>query len=299
MFMNTHAPLSRRHILGVSAAAAATAVFGAAPANATGVARTVRLGTIGLSFHRASAAVVRLLLKRAGYRVQDTEAPHEELFAAFGRHDIDLAVSAWLPGSHGRYVEPIREHVREMGKLYEPYALWGVPDYVPADQVSSVADLTTPEVAARMTKVVQGIGPGAGISRFSREIFAAYNLEALGYEFRNGTQQECEQAFETAVAERRWVVVPLWQPQHLHQIHRIRELAEPQGLLRGKDTATLLARRELRLDPLTTRALTRMHLGNAAVTEMDYAINRQGRTPDLAASEWVSRNRRTVLSWYR
>jgi glycine betaine/proline transport system substrate-binding protein len=47
-----------------------------------------------------------------------------------------------------------------------------------------------------------------------------------------------------AVAEGRWVIIPLWQPRWLHNRYRIRELHQPKGLPGGTDQATLLVRRE-------------------------------------------------------
>ena len=80
---------------------------------------------------------------------------------------------------------------------------WGVPDYVPADLVRSVEDLAKPEVAGRMERTIQGIGPGAGITVFSLQMMKAYGLEQAGYTFRTGTTADWVGAFERGVAERR------------------------------------------------------------------------------------------------
>jgi len=201
--------------------------------------RPLIVGQIGLSFHVASAAVVRVLLEQADVVHHVVEQPHEKIYEMLGTGDIDMAVSAWLPGSHGAYIAPYEKDLTKLGVLYEPFAIWGVPEYVPSAAVASLRDLAKPDVAARMTKFIQGIGPGAGISRFSREIVARYQLDTLGYEFRNGSLEDCVGAFEQAVAERRWAVVPLWHPQFLHSMHKIRALADPENLLRGRDAATL------------------------------------------------------------
>ena len=178
--------------------------------------RQLVLGQIDLSFHVASAAVVRAILERAGVKTVTRQAPHEALYAMLARGEVDMLVSAWLPGSHGVYVDPMQSELIKLGVLYEPYAIWGVPDYVPTHVVEQVADLAKPEVAACMDKRVQGIGPGAGISRFSREIIETYRLHECGYTFHNGALKDCTDAFERAYDDRRWVVVPLWHPQYLH-----------------------------------------------------------------------------------
>lgn len=257
---------------------------------------TITVGQIDLSFHVATAALVARILNDHGHPVQFSTALHEEMFKRMQRKEIDILCSAWLPGSHATYLEPFEDEVEKLSVLYQPYALWGVPDYVPEEAVREVADLLKPEVAAQMTKVIQGIGTGAGISRFSREIMAAYKLEAAGYEFRNGTQEECETAFIDAVGEGRWVMIPLWHPQHLHYRYRIRELVEPKGLLRGKDEATLIVRKErlADLDAAALRMLRNIELGNAEVTHLDYLINVEKRSPDEAADIWCQENQRVA-----
>ena len=258
--------------------------------------RELVIGQIALSFHIASAAVIRAIVEQAGVKTVTREAPHEAMYAMLAKGEVDMVVSAWLPGSHGVYVDPIESDLLKLGVLYEPYAIWGVPDYVPSDLVAQVADLAKPEVAARMEKRIQGIGPGAGISRFSREIIERYRLRDLGYEFHNGTLEDCIDAFESACQDRRWAVVPLWHPQYLHHRHCIRELAEPIGLLRGRDAATLVMRRDAAslIPAATLDRLRRLHLGNAAVAELDHQISVAGLSPEKAAAHWLARTARSL-----
>ena len=261
--------------------------------------RPLVLGQVGLSFHVASAGAVRCVLADGGVAHTVVEHPHERMFDLFAKGQVDMLVSAWLPGSHGAYMAPIEEEVVKLGVLYEPRAIWGVPDYVPIDELASLQDLAKPHVARRMDKLIQGIGPGAGISRFSREIVARHRLGEHGYEFRNGTLDDCVGAFERAVAERRWAVVPLWQPQYLHHRHRIRALADPEGLLRGKDAATIVLRRDAAalLPSAVFERLAGMTLGNAAVTELDHMVGRERLDPLVAARRWMDAHPGAVGAW--
>ncbi|MBV8657450.1 MAG: glycine betaine ABC transporter substrate-binding protein [Burkholderiales bacterium] len=242
--------------------------------------------TIDLSFHVAASAVVQHVLAEHGVETSEIRVPHERAFELLAQGGGDMLCAAWLPGSHGAYLAPFAHEVDQLAVLYTPYALWGVPDYVPMTEVASLADLAKPEIAARMQKRIQGIGPGAGISRFSREIMARYSLESQGYHFENGTLDDCVQAFEGAVAEQRWVVVPLWHPQYLHWQHRIRALQDPEGLLRGEDQATLLLRRASRtkLPEAARAALQALQLGNPAITMLDHLTERMRLTPHAAAA---------------
>lgn len=252
----------------------------------------IRLGVTDLSFHHMTGALVRTVLEQHGHQVTTHYAPHEANFERLAAGELDLLTSAWLPHSHGGYLERVRERraVRELGLHYESYALWGVPDYVPADRVGSVQDLLAPDVVRQMTPLIQGIGEGAGITRFSRRIMAEYQLEEAGYEFRSGSEADCLAAFEQAVAEGRWVVVPLWRPQFLHAIHTIRELQEPRGLLGGTDRAVLLAPEEHieALGAECVAALDALRFGNELIERLDYRVSRLGEPLEQVALDAIT-----------
>jgi glycine betaine/proline transport system substrate-binding protein len=231
----------------------------------------IRVGHIDLGFHDVSAREVEAVLVSHGHEIQRSSAPHEEMFRRLGRGEIDMLVSAWLPSSHGAYLAPFESEVRKVAVLYEPFCIWGVPHYVPANEVSAVEDLLRAPAADRMERLIQGINPGAGISRFSQAIVEQYGLDAAGYHFETGTEAECFDRFEAAVAEGRWVVVPLWHPQFLHARHQIRALSEPKGLLGGTDRATLIVRRdaEEKVGAAALEELSGLRLGNAKVSELE------------------------------
>jgi|WetSurMetagenome_2_1015567.scaffolds.fasta_scaffold29614_5 glycine betaine/proline transport system substrate-binding protein len=255
--------------------------------------RPLRLGHIDLSFHAASAAVVQLVLERYGHKVEGSAAPHEKMFRRFGRAEIDILVSAWLPASHGAYLAPFEADTRKLTVLYEPYCLWGVPDFVPEAEVASISDLLSALALERMERRIQGINPGAGISRFSGAMIDAYGLRAAGYYFKPGSEAECFGAFEKAVADERWVIVPLWSPQYLHHRYRIRVLEDPKGLLGGADAATLIVRRDAEplIAPAAIRELETLHLGNPTVTALDYAIRVEGLSPaEAARASWLEQS---------
>lgn len=253
--------------------------------NHTSSAHQVNIITIDLSFHRAATGVVRAVLQKHGVATTEILAPHEHAFARFRDGEADILCSAWLPFSHDVYLRPFQDEIEKLTVLYRPYALWGVPDYVPEAAIRTIDDLKKPDVAARMIKHIQGIGPGAGISRFSREIVARHGLGEHGYQFHNGSLDDCVNAFEQAVRHKEWVVVPLWKPQFLHERYRVRELADPLGLLGGTDDATLIIRKD-RLPTVPEQAIDALRgltLGNDEVSRLDYLISREGIDPMRAA----------------
>ncbi|MGY8870984.1 MAG: glycine betaine ABC transporter substrate-binding protein [Pseudomonadales bacterium] len=247
------------------------------------------IGEIDLSFHKGSAAVLAVLLEEAGHLTQRITAPHEKMFQMLAKGEVDIIVSAWLPASHDIYLNKVIAEVTRFAVVYSPYCIWGVPDYIPEEIIASVNDLNKPSVSARMSKKIQGIGPGAGISRFSRAMIDSYGLGAQGYEFHNGSLTDCTEYFSNAVSEKQWIVIPLWHPQFLHHKHDIRALQEPQGMLGATDDATLVMRsdRLYKLNSIGRQIMENFSLGNTAVTEIDYSICTQLLSPDDAAKNWL------------
>ncbi|MGW3040230.1 glycine betaine ABC transporter substrate-binding protein [Kitasatospora sp. NPDC001159] len=250
----------------------------------------ITVGNIALSFHRAAAAVTRRVLEAHGHRVESIEAPHEQLFRLQADGRVDVLVSAWLPSSHDTYLSAHRERVHVLAPHYHPHCVWAVPPYVPADAVREVRDLSRPDVAARMTRAIDGINPGAGISRFSARVVAAYGLDRVGYTFTPGTEAGFIARVEQGIADREWFLIPLWRPQYLNRRHDLRPLAEPKGLLGTVDAASPVIRRAS-IDLVHPDALARLdalHLGNDGVEELDAWINDDGLTPLQAADRYLT-----------
>lgn len=251
----------------------------------------ITIVTIDLSFHRAATGLVRATLEDHGVTTREVLAPHERAFELLKAGQADLICSAWLPSSHQIYLTPFEREVEKLTVLYRPFAFWGVPDYVPIESVRSIWDLANASVVKRMKKLLQGIGPGAGISRFSRIALEQYALTEHGYHFENGTLDDCVTAYEQSVAAGEWVTVPLWQPQFLHETHHVRVLEDPLGVMGVVDDATLVARKDRlgKLPPAAIEALRGLRPGNATINTIDYLISRQNRDPIDAAREAMTR----------
>ncbi|TFV57907.1 glycine/betaine ABC transporter substrate-binding protein [Mycobacterium sp. PS03-16] len=242
--------------------------------------RPLRVGHISLSFHDAAAEQVELVLRSHGHEIERHSAPHREMFRALGRGEVDALVSAWLPWSHGEYFAPIAGSVRMLTVLYEPYPIWGVPDYVPAE-IASIPDLSQPVALEHMQRRIQGMAPGAGISEMSPRAVTEYGLDSAGYRFENGSEDDCIMAFIDAVQNRRWMVIPFWHPQALHLRFRIRRLQDPKAILGATDNATLLVHRDAEslIGAAALADLTKLYYGNTLINHLDNAIRQRSSTP--------------------
>lgn len=288
--------LSRRTLL---AAGLAPLVTSAGWAQALS-GRPVIMGQVSLTFYAVTGAVVQALLERLGHSVMVKQGSHEEIFPMLGAGSIDLMAAAWLPEGHAAYWSRYGQRSREVVTLYDGARFfWGVPDYVPQSMVDSITDLANPVVAEKMAKRVQGIGSGAAISQFSQKAIVAYGLDAFGYAFEPGTQNQWIATCEAALRDRAWFIFPTWAPQFLNRDGRIRPISDPKGVLGSANRAVLVAPQErwLALPVRTRAALERLHLGIEAVTEMDWLVNVQAQDPRSAAALWIRSNQERFEFW--
>lgn len=255
--------------------------------------RTVRLGQVGLSFYAVVGGIVQEVLEHDGYRVEVTTGSHGDIFPKLGAGEVDILAAAWLPDGHAPLYARVKDTTFVVGELYRDARLyWAVPDYVPADIVRSIDDLKKPDVAARMDKNIRGIGPTSGLMVGAAKIREAYGLDTAGYEVIPGDAKDWVDNFKRAVAEKRWLVMPLWQPQWINAAYKVRVLDEPQGIYGKGDTAVLLGHETLKskLSPETLAHLANIKLSVDAVTQMDLWVNVDGLTPREAARKWLAAN---------
>jgi glycine betaine/proline transport system substrate-binding protein len=189
----------------------------------------------------------------------------------------------------------------QLATLYRDAQLyWAVPSYVPASQVSGVADLKKPEVAQRMVKVIRGTAPDSGLAIGSRKIMEKYRLENEGYELVPGKREAWVAHLEENLAAQRWFVMPFFRPNYLNQVADMRMLEEPFKLLGEANDGALVAHRKFvaRAPRRTTEVLARVHLGLDAVAQMDRLVNVDKMSARDAARAWMEQNRSVVDAWF-
>ncbi len=262
---------------------------------------TVRMGQISLSFYAVTGAVVQAVLERLGHTVEVSTGSHAQIFPRLGAGEVDLLVAAWLPHGHAVYWEQYGDRAEAIAVLYEGARFdWMVPTYVPETAVASVEDLPRPEVVARMEHRIQGTGRDSGNMMLSAEVLKAYGLDAAGYALVPGTLAEFHGAYDRALAQGKWFIMPLWTPHYINRVGSLRPIAEPKGLLGPASNGTLVASRAwvAQAPPRTLAVLGRMRISREAVAEMDYLVNVEGKAPREAARIWMDANSALVEGWF-
>lgn len=282
----------RGKVLGVTLAAIGL-IIAIVPPLAKAENKTIRLGQVSLSFYAVVGGIVQEVLEEDGYQVEVTAGSHGDIFPKIGAGEVDILAAAWLPNGHAPLYAKVKDATFQVGELYDNAKLyWAVPDYVPADLVRTIDDLKRPEVAARMDKRIRGIGATSGLMVGAAKIRDTYGLGAAGYEVIPGDPKDWIDNFKQAVAEQRWLVMPLWQPHWINAAYKVRVLDEPKGIYGKGDTAVLLGHNGLRekIAPATLARLANIKLSVDAVTQMDLWVNVDGLTSREAAKKWLTAN---------
>jgi glycine betaine/proline transport system substrate-binding protein len=174
-----------------------------------------------------------------------------------------------------------------------------VPDYVPADQVAALPDLVRPEVTDRMAiLVVQGTTPGAGLTMRTQELVREYGLTRSAGATGSGTWQIIS-TVNARITARDWFVTRSGSPQHLNEVHQLRPLDDPLGVIPPPDQAWLTANPPRSSGcPRARAVLQRVRFTLADATAMDYAVNVDGLDP-LSAARWFMDERSDdVRRWF-
>jgi glycine betaine/proline transport system substrate-binding protein len=165
--------------------------------------------------------------------------------------------------------------------------------------VSSIDDLRKPEVASRMDKQIVGVGPGSGLMVGSEKIMSSYGLTSAGYTLRVAPAREWAGNLGAAYAGKRWMVMPLWQPQYLNAVYSMRVLKDPQQVF-GEDRAVVVVRKSVweSLPARSRDVLSRVRLDVPLVTELDRQMVVEHKPAKQVAQDWMQGHRADVDTWF-
>jgi glycine betaine/proline transport system substrate-binding protein len=255
---------------------------------------------INETFYQATAALVVEVLTGLGHPVTVVDGSHTSAYQAVKEGSADLCVGFWLPTGHEKAWSQVKDSVVELSTIYEGARFyWAVPSYIPESEVSSIEDLTKPSVSARMLKTIRGLSLDASITSESMDAIGIYDLGRAGYQVIPGEFGPWKAALNSAIANKDWIVEPLWEPYYFNRIYSLRPLKDPQNVFKGRNRVILAAHDGVRekLPQRTIDALKRMRVRLEDITDMDVDINVKSVTPEAAARNWINRHPDQFKEW--
>ncbi|MBI0435298.1 glycine betaine ABC transporter substrate-binding protein [Roseomonas sp. KE0001] len=288
--------LNKRAFLTLSAGLGAAAL----PMSLPRPARAQSGATIKLGFAPWADAefitrlAARLIEDRLGHKVELVQTDVAPLYQGITRGDVDAMLMCWLPQTHADYFKRVEGKVEKLGTLYTGAKLgWVVPKYVPEAELASIADLAKPEVRGRLGGRVQGIEPGAGLTRLSQEAVKAYELD---YTLQESSEAAMLSMLDRSIRGERWIVATAWSPHWMFGKYELRYLADPKQALGGEEQVLALGRPGLtEAVPKVAAFLSRLNL---PLDELERSmLLAQEKDFDTAVSQYIAEHGERVKGW--
>ncbi len=238
----------------------------------------------------ASTYVMQAVLEDLGYDVSLTSVSAPLMYSGLASGDGDFITTAWLPVTHGEYMEEYGDSVDEVATNYEGARLgWFVPTYVDMDSIEDINDHLD-----ELDGQIVGIDPGAGVMGLSEDVIEEYGLNA---ELVEGSDALMVAALQDAVSREEWIVVVGWEPHWKFAQFDLKALDDPRGVLGGEEYIASIARLGLEDDMSEVYQVLQNFSWTAAEIGEVLEMNMEGGTPEGNARTWVDNNQDIVQSW--
>lgn len=239
----------------------------------------------------ASAYVVKEVLEtKMGYDITLTPVSAAAMWQALAAGDVDFITTAWVPTTHGHYLERVGDQVEDLGhNLVGTRIGLVVPTYVTIDSIAEMNDH-----AAKFDNQITGIDPGAGIMSKTEEAIEVYGLDKMNL-------MEASDAMMTAVlkdkiANNQWVVVTGWTPHWKFGAWDLKYLDDPEGVYGGEEYINTVVRLGLKEDKPDLYKFLDAFEWTADDIQTVMAWSEES-SPEASAKRWVEENQDKVASW--
>jgi len=252
----------------------------------------VELAYVEWSCATASVNVVKAVLQeKLDYDVEVTPVSAAAMWQALGTGDVDGMTTAWLPVTHGHYLEKVKDKVVDLGPNLEGAGIGlVVPAYVTID---SIAEMNAQ--ADKFDGKIIGIDPGAGIMSKTEKALEDYDLD--NFELMEGTGAMMTAVLKDRIKDNKWVVVTGWTPHWKFARWDLKYLKDPKGVYGGSETINTIVRKGLKEDmPEVYKFLDKFNWTLAEIGEVQ-GWNAEGADPYESGKRWITENPDRVAEW--
>lgn len=264
----------------------------AAPVAAATDKGSVELTYVEWSSEVASTNVIKTVLEQQGYEVKMTSVSASAMWQGVGSGDADGMVAAWLPSTHGHYLERMQDDVVDLGPNLEGTKIGlVVPAYVDVD---SIAELNAN--AEKFDEEIIGIDPGAGIMSKTEKAMEEYGMDDM--ELVAGSGATMTAALKDAIKNHEAVVVTGWTPHWKFARFDLKYLDDPKKVFGGAEKIHTIVREGLKEEmPEVYRILDGFHWSPADMQQVMIWNREEDAEPAETAARWVEENPEKVNAW--
>lgn len=260
-------------------------------AMADGHKKEIELLYVEWSSEIASTNVVKAALEQMGYDVEMTAVSAAAMWMGLATGDGDALVAAWLPTTHGHYLEKVSNRVEDLGpNLIGTRIGLVVPEY---SAIKSVGDMRTNPDAVD-GKII-GIDPGAGLMSATEKAIEQYGLEDI--KLVEGSGATMTAALQNAVKRNEDIVVTGWTPHWKFAKFDLRYVKDPKGVFGGEEKIHTIARMGLKEDMPDAYALLDNFFWSPEDMGQVMLWIQDGMSPEDAAERFLKENPALLEKW--
>jgi glycine betaine/proline transport system substrate-binding protein len=237
----------------------------------------------------------KLLKDDLGQKVELVQSDVAPIYQGVARGDLDVMMMSWLPVTHADYYKRVKNRVVTLGTIYDGAKLgWVVPKYIPESEVSSIEDLKKPDVQKKMAATVQGIDPGAGLTRLSQQALKDYGLD--GYKLQISSEAGMLTTVDRAMRGEKWFVATAWSPHWMFGKYQLRYIADPKTSLGKAEHVDILASKSFKADnPKAAAFFSRMKL---PLSDLEAGMfDAQNTSYDQAIDKYIKDHPDQIKAW--
>lgn len=254
--------------------------------------RPVKMAYVDWASEKASSNVVKAVIEEEfNRRCELLSVSLIAMWEAVAAGDRDCTVAAWLP-LQDSYYKRHKSDVDNLGPNLEPTRLGlVVPEYVDIDSIEQLNSH-----AQKFGNKIIGIDPYAGIMEKARRAIKKYDLDE--FELVSGSGPTMTAALESAVKDRRWIVVTGWTPHWKHVKWSLKYLDDPKKVFGQREHIATIARKGLKQDmPEIYAFLDNFRWKPEDMAEVMLMAQDKDTTYAEAAEKWIRQNRDIVKGW--
>ncbi|MEQ1407352.1 glycine betaine ABC transporter substrate-binding protein [Neorhizobium sp. Rsf11] len=237
----------------------------------------------------------KLIKDELGQEVELVQTDVAPLYQGVSRGDLDAMMMAWLPQTHADYFAKVKDKVETLGTVYHGAKLgWVVPKYIPEDAIGSIEDLKKADVQEKLKGRIEGIDPGAGLTRLSEKAIKDYGLD--DYKLQISSEAGMLTTVDRAMRSEGWFVATSWSPHWMFGKYELRYIDDPKKSLGEAEHVDVLARKGFKQDnPKVADFLSRMKL---PLPDLESAMfNAQETSYDKAVEKYITDHPDQVKAW--
>lgn len=230
-----------------------------------------------------------ILESQLGYEVATKMTDIESVFEQLSTGEYDVFVDAWLPGTHGQYMDQYGSQLEDLGvNVQQVRTGLLVPDYVEAQSIN--------DLEGSVSEII-GIGKGAGIMTSTQQALETYNLSVNLIE---GSEQTMTDTLIEAIKRREPIVVTGWTPHWVYNRYDLKFLEDPKNVYGESEKIHTIARENFTAEHARASLfferfeLTEKQLG-ALMDEVETFPDNERR----AVRNWIKENEFIVNRWIR